>query len=71
MHRQGTELEALVLRGWGCGPFKNGPRDVARLFSGHLTGKGLLSRAFKKIVFAVLDSRGWAVMRPFENVFLY
>ena len=63
--------ETLVLGAWGCGVFQNNPRDVARWFGDHLTGNGLFSRAFKKVVFAVLDKRGGAVIRPFQNVFLH
>ena len=63
--------ETLVLGAWGCGVFQNNPRDVARWFGDHLTGNGLSSRAFKKVVFAVLDRRDGAVIRPFQNVFLH
>jgi uncharacterized protein (TIGR02452 family) len=62
--------EILVLGAWGCGVFRNDPRDVARWFGDHLTDGGLFSGAFKKVVFAVLDRRGGAVIRPFQNVFL-
>ena len=62
--------ETLVLGAWGCGVFRNNPRDVARWFGDHLTGNGLFTRSFKKVVFAVLDRRGGAVVRPFRNVFL-
>jgi len=62
--------ETLILGAWGCGVFQNNPRDVARWFGDHLTGNGLFSRAFKKVVFAVLDRREGAVIRPFQSVFL-
>ena len=63
--------ETLILGAWGCGVFKNNPRDVAQWCRDHLTGNGLFSRGFKKVVFAVLDRRGGAVIRPFQNVFLH
>ena len=63
--------ETLVLGAWGCGVFRNNPRDVARWFGDHLTGNGLFSRSFKKVVFAVLDRRDGAIVRPFQNVFLH
>jgi len=62
--------ETLVLGAWGCGVFQNNPRDVAQWFGDHLTGNGLFSRSFKKVVFAVLDRREGAVIRPFQSVFL-
>ncbi len=63
--------ETLVLGAWGCGVFRNDPNDVARWFGDHLTGNGLFARAFKKVVFAVLDRKeSRSVIRPFESVFL-
>ena len=63
--------ETLVLGAWGCGVFKNNPRDMARWFGDHLFGNGLFSRSFKKVAFAVLDRRNGAVIRPFQSVFLH
>ncbi len=63
--------ETLVLGAWGCGVFRNNSGDVARWFGDYLTGDGLFSRAFRKVVFAVLDSRGGAVIRPFQDLFLH
>lgn len=62
--------ETLVLGAWGCGVFQNKPRDVAQWFGDHLTGKDLFSSAFRKVVFAILDRSGGAVLRPFQNTFL-
>jgi len=63
--------ETLVLGAWGCGVFRNNPKDVARWFGDHLTGSGLFSRSFRRVVFAVLDRRGGAVIGPFQSVFLH
>lgn len=63
--------ETLVLGAWGCGVFRNDPNDVARWFGDHLTGDGLFARAFKKVVFAVLDrTKGRSAIRPFQSIFL-
>jgi uncharacterized protein (TIGR02452 family) len=45
----------LVLGAWGCGVFRNDPRDVADAFHTHLTGHGALSGVFERVVFAVWD----------------
>ena len=62
--------QTLVLGAWGCGVFRNDPRDMAQWFGDHLIGEGRFSTSFKKVVFAVLDRRGGAVIRPFQSVFL-
>jgi uncharacterized protein (TIGR02452 family) len=46
--------EVLVLGAWGCGVFKNNPRQIAELFRIALTGR--FRGAFTQVVFAVLDS---------------
>jgi uncharacterized protein (TIGR02452 family) len=45
----------LVLGAWGCGVFRNDPREVAESFHTHLTGDGALSGVFECVVFAVWD----------------
>jgi uncharacterized protein (TIGR02452 family) len=45
----------LVLGAWGCGVFRNDPRDVAGAFHTHLTGGGAFASAFERVVFAVWD----------------
>ncbi|MBH1937934.1 TIGR02452 family protein [Streptomyces sp. AV19] len=47
----------LVLGAWGCGVFRNEPRDVAGAFADHLTGTGRFAGRFGRVVFAVLDRR--------------
>lgn len=46
--------DAAVLGAWGCGVFRNEPEVVADLFAKAL--RGTFANAFKKVVFAVLDS---------------
>jgi uncharacterized protein (TIGR02452 family) len=45
----------LVLGAWGCGVFRNDPREVAAAFHTHLGGEGAFSTAFESVVFAVWD----------------
>ena len=47
--------DAMVLGAWGCGVFRNDPRDVAKYFGKYLLGDGAFRHAFKKISFAILD----------------
>jgi uncharacterized protein (TIGR02452 family) len=46
--------DAAVLGAWGCGVFKNDPEVIAGLFAKALRGR--FANAFRKVVFAVLDS---------------
>jgi uncharacterized protein (TIGR02452 family) len=63
VERSGTVLEAaarhgarrLVLGAWGCGVFRNDPRQVAAAFRTHLTGDGAYRDVFEHVTFAVLD----------------
>jgi uncharacterized protein (TIGR02452 family) len=62
--------ELLVLGAWGCGVFANDPEHVASWFARHLTGEGIFCRAFRKVVFAVLDrSETLETLRSFERHF--
>lgn len=45
----------LVLGAWGCGVFRNDPRDVAGYFKHFLSPEGKYARAFEQVVFAVPD----------------
>ncbi|MFF3441139.1 TIGR02452 family protein [Streptosporangium sp. NPDC002721] len=45
----------LVLGAWGCGVFRNDPREVAEAFHTHLTAGGAFSAMFERVVFAVWD----------------
>lgn len=60
--------EVLVLGAWGCGVFGNDPQRVARWFQRHLRGEGTFHRAFRKIIFAVLDrTSDRSTIQPFER----
>jgi uncharacterized protein (TIGR02452 family) len=62
--------DVLVLGAWGCGVFANDPERVASWFHRHLTGEGTFHRAFRKIVFAVLDrTEDRSMIRPFWRQF--
>jgi len=45
----------LILGAWGCGVFKNNPQDIASYFAATFGEGGLFHRAFKRVVFAILD----------------
>src|SRR5215475_8215404 len=60
--------EAIILGAWGCGVFKNDPRDVAAQFRKALTGD--FAGVFRLVHFAVLDhSSGGMIIAPFEQAF--
>ena len=60
--------EAIVLGAWGCGVFKNDPRNVAAEFQAALSGD--FAGVFRFICFAVLDnSSDLSVIAPFERAF--
>jgi uncharacterized protein (TIGR02452 family) len=60
--------DALVLGAWGCGVFKNDPREVAGQFQAALAGD--FAGVFRLICFAVLDrSNDGAIIAPFERAF--
>lgn len=63
---EGTE--ALVLGAWGCGVFKNDPRDIARYFAEALDRRGAkFKNVFKHVVFAIgPDDKNFI---PFEAAF--
>jgi uncharacterized protein (TIGR02452 family) len=45
----------LVLGAWGCGVFRNDPREVAEALHIHLTAGGAFSSVFERVLFAVWD----------------
>jgi uncharacterized protein (TIGR02452 family) len=60
--------DAVILGAWGCGVFRNDPREVANAFEAALTGD--YAGVFKIVCFAVLDRSGdGAVIAPFERAF--
>lgn len=60
--------ETIILGAWGCGVFRNEPKDVALLFKEIIVEK--YAGTFKKIVFAVFDnSEKKSNFKQFEDVF--
>ena len=60
--------EDLVLGAWGCGVFRNDPAQIAGLFVEQLAPGGLFAGRFRRIAFAVLDSKGdRKIIGPFEQ----
>ncbi|KFF04764.1 TIGR02452 family protein [Flavobacterium reichenbachii] len=60
--------DIIILGAWGCGVFRNEPREVAQLFKEIIVEK--YTGAFKKIVFAVFDnSEKKSNFKHFEDVF--
>ncbi len=57
--------ETLILGAWGCGVFKNDPKEIAGLFKKYLHGK--YKNKFKRVVFAVL-TRKEEMLQPFEEI---
>ncbi|HKF76634.1 MAG TPA: TIGR02452 family protein [Candidatus Dormibacteraeota bacterium] len=56
----------LVLGAWGCGVFRNDPRQVADVFATWLEGPGFAD-AFDHVVFAVFDrSISQSTLRAFQ-----
>jgi len=47
--------EHLVLGAWGCGVFRNDPREIAELFADALLQGGRFHKRFATVTFAVLD----------------
>jgi uncharacterized protein (TIGR02452 family) len=63
-------IESLVLGAWGCGVFQNEPKDIAGYFAHFLLNNGKYSKAFKTILFAVLDrSKEQENIAAFEKTF--
>lgn len=63
-----NKIEILILGAWGCGVFRNEPKEVAQLFKEIISEK--YSGAFHKIVFAVYDtSEKKSNFKVFEDIF--
>ena len=65
-------VRRLVLGAWGCGVFRNDPREVAEAFHVHLGPGGGYRPAFDEVVFAILDRAGTgpsANRRAFDDRF--
>lgn len=64
------QVTRLVLGAWGCGVFRNDPRQVAAIFAGLLKAPGKYSGVFSEVVFAVYDrSMDQATYRAFAEIF--
>jgi len=65
------EVKQLVLGAWGCGVFRNDPRQVAGVFGELLAHGGRFAGAFSEVLFAVPDHSddGW-VHRAFADCLL-
>ena len=59
--------DAAVLGAWGCGVFRNDPEVIADLFRDALRTR--FAGAFKRVVFAILDSRERGIITPFAERF--
>ncbi|WP_246007289.1 TIGR02452 family protein [Actinomadura pelletieri] len=60
----------LVLGAWGCGVFRNDPREVAEVFAGLLRPGGEFADRFEHVVFAVWDTAEGAPRHTaFQTVF--
>ena len=46
-------VETVILGAWGCGVFRNDPRQVAKVFADLLKPGGPYSQAFKLVTFAI------------------
>ncbi len=64
------DYEHLVLGAWGCGVFRNDPREIANQFQEALVGTAPFARAFSSVVFAVLArTQDESVIAPFRERF--
>ncbi|CAM9328557.1 unnamed protein product, partial [Heterosigma akashiwo] len=57
----------LVLGAWGCGVFRNDPREVAGVFRAALSGP--FAAVFEEVVFAIKDREEGATVRAFREAF--
>ncbi len=63
-------IQHLLLGAWGCGVFRNDPKDIARYFASYLLPGGKYGQCFKSVVFAVLDkSKDGNNITAFNNAF--
>lgn len=49
------DIKHLLLGAWGCGVFRNDPKDIARWFAHYLTNGGKYAKCFETVFFAVYD----------------
>ncbi|KAA2240350.1 TIGR02452 family protein [Chitinophaga agrisoli] len=64
------DVKHILLGAWGCGVFRNDPKDIARYFASYLLPGGKYAQCFKSVVFAVLDrSKDGNNITAFNNAF--
>ncbi len=60
----------LILGAWGCGVFRNDPREIAQLFGDALLRNPRFAHCFAEVTFAVLDhSANEEIITPFRAQF--
>lgn len=63
-------IKHLLLGAWGCGVFRNDPKDIARYFGTYLLPGGKYGHCFESVVFAVLDKSATGPnISAFQEVF--
>jgi uncharacterized protein (TIGR02452 family) len=62
------EIDKLVLGAWGCGVFKNDPKEVAKAFQKALIAPQMEGR-FKTVVFAIQDDKESKTFKQFAKIF--
>lgn len=61
-------IKHLVLGAWGCGVFRNDPKDVVGYFA-HFLGKGgKYEKSFERIRFSVLDTNNRGMYERFAQL---
>lgn len=62
-------VETLILGAWGCGVFRNDPRQVAQTFAELLQPGGTYSCTFKSVTFAIAGSKDETNIHAFRETF--
>lgn len=61
-------IEHIVLGAWGCGVFRNDPRDVVSYFQDFIGPGGKYEKAFASIRFSVLDTTNRGTFEAFKQL---
>ncbi|NVK63507.1 MAG: TIGR02452 family protein [Flavobacteriales bacterium] len=61
-------IKRIVLGAWGCGVFRNDPKDMARYFAHFLKGDGKYTNAFEHVRFSVLDRKSGKTFECFKKL---
>jgi uncharacterized protein (TIGR02452 family) len=62
-------VETVILGAWGCGVFRNDPRQVAQTFARLLKPGGQYSLAFKTVTFAIPGLKDDTNLKSFKETF--